>query len=407
MNFLNTLPLSDDERTKMRDQDLTTAAAVVALSAAEIAAATGFKIGKAGAILSAARDVQEAAQQARRDADAADRDYERKKSQITLALQALRADSAPHRRKAVTDLGVLFVVLDDGDKVDAAASMALLRDLEDGAPVPQAWQGKRVVKVADLGAPTVFCDPRTRAALQGGVAKTGVPWGELGLDLLRLAAYGFREDLVHGMTDKAVFEGIRDDVDGLRTRLQQLAKSTQVDLASMDAVVVYKTHKLVDEPAHGERQPSSTPPSTGTVHTRFTKLLLASFSDSEIRRLVRYLPDGEELSRGLPGDTASPMAVADAATGILVRAAEELSAEARRLILAEKTDEARELYARAARTVDEISRSFSAKRNRLYPRPEEIAKAFASSGSTSTPILAAASTHHDNRMRSGAKIRRK
>lgn len=155
MNFLNTLPLSDDERTKMRDQDLTTAAAVVALSAAEIAAATGFKIGKAGAILSAARDVQEAAKQARRDADAADRDYERKKSQITLALQSLRADPAPHR-KAVTDLGVLFVVLDDGDKVDAADSMALLRDLEDGAPVPQAWQGKRVVKVADLGAPTVF-----------------------------------------------------------------------------------------------------------------------------------------------------------------------------------------------------------------------------------------------------------
>lgn len=349
MNFLNTLPLSDDERTKMRDQDLTTAAAVVALSAAEIAAATGFKIGKAGAILSAARDVQEAAQQARRDADAADRDYERKKSQITLALQALRADPAPHRRKAVTDLGVLFVVLDDGDKVDAADSMALLRDLEDGAPVPRAWQGKRVVKVADLGAPTVFCDPRTGAALQAGVAKTGVPWGELGLDLLRLAAYGYREGLMHGMTDKAVFQGIRDDVDGLRTRLQQLAKNTRVDLASMDAIVVYKTHKIVDEPAHGghplrERQPSSAPPSTGTVHTRFTKLLLAGFSDGEIRRLVRYLPDGEELSRGLPGDTASPMAVADAVTGILIRHG-RLNRSLRDVLVAERPKRADEIDA--------------------------------------------------------------
>lgn len=164
------------------------------------------------------------------------------------------------------------------------------------------------------------------------------------LTTLGATAYAYREDLVHGMTDKAVFQGIQDNMDGLRARLQQLAKNTRVDLASMDAVVVYKTHKIVDEPAHGERQPSSTPSSTGTVHTRFTKLLLASFSDSEIRRLVRYLPDGEELSRGLPGDTASPMAVADTATGILIRHG-RLNRSLRDVLVAERPKRADEIDA--------------------------------------------------------------
>ncbi len=317
-DFLNTLYLTDDQRAKLRLVDLDSPAAIVALSAAEIAAHTGLTIGKAGVVLSAAQE----AQSARRAAAAADRDHEAKQSTLTLALQAVRADPQAHRRKALGDLGVQYVVIDGEDKVDVEASCALLRDLENGAPVPQTWQGQRVVRVSELGAPTVFCHPRTGEALQAGVDKVGVPWGELGLAWLRLAAFAYREDLVHGMTDRAVFEGLRDDVDKLRSKLMGWAKARKADLASLDAVVVYQARpptpaRPVD--IYRNSSPHETPLqqlAVGTVRARLTTLLLACFSSDEMRRFIRYFDEG--LAASLPGATASPMETASAAADLLV-----------------------------------------------------------------------------------------
>lgn len=48
-------------------------------------------------------------------------------------------------------------------------------------------------------------------------------------------------------------------------------------------------------------------------------LFLKMFSADELRRFLRYLPDGEALSAALPGPTASPMSVASAVVAVLDR----------------------------------------------------------------------------------------
>ncbi len=48
-------------------------------------------------------------------------------------------------------------------------------------------------------------------------------------------------------------------------------------------------------------------------------LLLGMFSADELRRFVRYRPDGSSLEAALPGPTASPAALVDAVVDVLVR----------------------------------------------------------------------------------------
>jgi hypothetical protein len=48
-------------------------------------------------------------------------------------------------------------------------------------------------------------------------------------------------------------------------------------------------------------------------------LLLKMFSAEELRRLIRYLPEGDTLSGALPGLHASPVMVAEAVVGVLDR----------------------------------------------------------------------------------------
>lgn len=49
------------------------------------------------------------------------------------------------------------------------------------------------------------------------------------------------------------------------------------------------------------------------------KLLLSMFSADELRRLIRYLPDGDALTARLPGANASPAVLASETVGMLVR----------------------------------------------------------------------------------------
>lgn len=48
-------------------------------------------------------------------------------------------------------------------------------------------------------------------------------------------------------------------------------------------------------------------------------LLLSLFSASEIRRLVRYLPDVATMVVDIPGENATPREVATAAAGLLLQ----------------------------------------------------------------------------------------
>lgn len=207
--------------------------------------------------------------------------------------------------------------------MNPAGTMAMLADLEDGAPVPKTWQGEQVVPVRDIGLPTVWCHPRTHEVLQAGVDdKTGIEWKQLGLEGMRLASYAYREAMVYGMSDKQVFEAIRDNVDGLRDQLQLRAKNLRFDLAELDAVIVYQAPESRPEPAPQARPRGALRGgqlSTGGVAPQLASILMRTFSGDEMRRFVRYLPGGEELSGSLPGPNASPASVADAIADILRR----------------------------------------------------------------------------------------
>ncbi len=54
-------------------------------------------------------------------------------------------------------------------------------------------------------------------------------------------------------------------------------------------------------------------------HFALTRLLLGMFSGDELRRLIRYLPDGDQLSADLPGATASLATLVDSAVITLER----------------------------------------------------------------------------------------
>lgn len=54
-------------------------------------------------------------------------------------------------------------------------------------------------------------------------------------------------------------------------------------------------------------------------HQALASLLLSFFSADELRRFLRYLPEGDALTSGLPGATASPATLAHESVGLLVR----------------------------------------------------------------------------------------
>ena len=54
-------------------------------------------------------------------------------------------------------------------------------------------------------------------------------------------------------------------------------------------------------------------------HQALASLLLSFFSADELRRFLRYLPEGDALVSGLPGATASPATLAHESVGLLVR----------------------------------------------------------------------------------------
>jgi hypothetical protein len=173
------------------------------------------------------------------------------------------------------------------------------------------WQGMRVVPVSQLDVAKILCHPRTGVALQGdpGVDDNGVLWGELKLEGLRLAAFGYEQGKFHGMTDKAVFLALTTDAD-LRSDLTARAKALKVDLATMDRRVVYappsRPHYEAPTPSTPYR--AAQPTSLGVV-PRLAELLKKMYSADEMRRFVSYLPDGRVMAEQLPSPPTTTAAL--------------------------------------------------------------------------------------------------
>ncbi len=321
-SFLDSLAfLSPAERAALHALDIDDPETVLAMSASEIETATtkvGTPLtpGKCAKILATARKVGPSAAAE----DEVARGVGDKITRITLGLQALAIENPSHltpRKRQLDALGVEYAVLDADGKVAPIASLELYQHLDTGVPKPPTWKNQRVVPLADIGAPQALCNPRTGKPLQAGADElSGVKWADLGMDGLRVTAYGYNHaDAFPGSTEEAVFAAMSPGT-ATRTLLEQRMKNLGVAPELLDYFIVWSGHRRGN--IDGPRTPApATPQSSG--RPSLTRLFLAMFSVDEMRRFISYLPGGDELTRSLPGGGVSPATYAHEAEQVIVR----------------------------------------------------------------------------------------
>lgn len=313
--------LTDVQRQLLRDADLDSPEAFAHLTVGELVAA-GLKLGTASKVLVAA-GVKSSGADGPQTVVVTHAEPPDVSARIDRALQLAHDD--PSKAGALVDLGVLQVVLRADDRIDFAATKAMRAHAATGAPVGETWQGQRIADTATLASPPVWCSPRTRTPLQAGVdERTGVPWGELKLDGLRLAAFGFQEQMFGGASDDAVFERLRDPNHSLRGKIEARMKAMQVTPESMDDVVIYQRPRPRDDLSrsqlrNGSGAPEETVVFSGRPLNILNDLFVMLFNEDEVRAFMTDGPDGTRARDALPGRTAPLATVAFAAADICWR----------------------------------------------------------------------------------------
>ena len=324
--WLESLPfLSDKQREDLRSQDLDNPAAVRVLIAPMLASDTlglGLTIGKAALLVAAAQESAPTPAAAPATVNVQIAEPPDVATRAARALEAAAAD--PTRIAALPEVGITRVVVGtaeqpESDAINVMATRAMLAHAASGAPVDSTWAGLRVLDVREVLAPRIFCNPRTGSALQDGKDPISlVPWADLGIEGLRLASYGYSRGLFDGRPEDAVFASVRDDA-ALRQRIAVMAKADKFELHTLDARLVWRpqagglaTPERPKSPLRGGQ--SSNP------WAALQALMLSCFSADELRRFMRYLPDGDALVRQLPGVLASGDALAAEAVDVLRRA---------------------------------------------------------------------------------------
>lgn len=314
-DFLDSLTfLSDEQRQLLRDKDLDSPECFKHITVTRLEAAPfNLSPGRASRLLTAAGVGHGPASTTITIAEPPDED-----TRIERALLAARDD--PSKAPALAAIGVELVVLDDASKVDVAQTKRMRAHAATGAAVGATWQGRKIVRARTLGMPVVLCSPRTGKALQDGRDEvTGTPWGELGLDTLRLVAFGYREGIIAamGLGEPEAFAQIRDDKSGLRQRLSARMKALEVKPEEMDDIVVFKVG--LSPGTRHDAPTSARPVPSGARPKNLADLFLVLFEVGELQRFIRYLPDGDRLATELPGGSVSAAQFAWEAADLLHR----------------------------------------------------------------------------------------
>lgn len=313
-DFIDSLTfLTEDECRVLREQDLTAPEDFARVTVARLEEAP-FRLttGKASKVLRAAK-VPMAGTPVVNNVAITHAEPPSLANRIDAALLAAREDVAA--AGLLVWLGVPLVVLAADDKIDVEATKAMRQHVAAGAPAGATWQGQRIAETATLSTPPVWCSPRTGQPLQAGKDEiTDTAWGELKLDGLREAAFGYESGMFANMPDSFVFEQVRVNGLGIRDKIRTRMKALGVTPESMDHVVVFQRQALRDS-----AQPGSTLRPAGSLASNLTSLLLRMFDAAELRRFLGYLPDGRAIVLALPGPTASFASVAAEAATYLQR----------------------------------------------------------------------------------------
>lgn len=243
--------------------------------------------------------------------------------QVERALRASKLDT-------LRDLGVTHVVAPKG-VLDADATIELFA--ANPSRIPPTWRGKKVVALSDLSGVERYRNPRNGSELQGlgvtGVDEvTGEPWGALGLDGLCIAAYGEGAGFFTGMTDHAVIEAMTVDADGkvspLRARVVARMEATDTKIEALKGRVVVGASKPAapETPRRVMRDGSAAPDQRQTLgpnlNSNLSNLFVRMFDASELRRFLRFGPDGTYIANQLPEQTTL-LNLAFEASGVLQR----------------------------------------------------------------------------------------
>lgn len=353
-NWLDTLPfLSDQQRERLKAQDLDNPIAVRVLTAPQLASDTlglGLTLGKAAMLVAAAQEPAPATAPVAAPtsitvqlAEPPDIATRRDK-----ALEAAAAD--PTRLAALIELGIGRVVVGtaeepESDAVNVPATRSMLAHAAAGASVGTTWAGLRIVEVAEVTAPRIYCNPRTGAALQEGKDSISlVPWAELGIEGLRLAAYGYQCGLFEGRAEDWVLAAVRGDAT-IKQRIRVMAKANGVDLASLDERLVWKPTGRESQPEKSQRGTGGGSPQNPWA--KLNKIFLDRFDTDQLLRFVRFNIDSTLIS-DLPG-ADTPKATIVYKLVELLRSRGYIDATLRRNLIAERP-----------RSADEISAVFDA-----------------------------------------------
>lgn len=298
--------LSDTQRAALRALDLDSPDAVAAFTAERLEARVGLSLGNAGRLITAAGAGSKPPPPTSVTVQIAEAPSA--SARVSAALDAAAAD--PTRIPGLLEVGVESVVVGtaerpDDDVINVMATRAALAHAAGGAPIGSTWGGLRVVSVRELTAPKIYCNPRTGRPLQDGRDEISlVPLGELGLEGLRLLAFGARAGFFDNRSDELVLNDLKNS-SALRARIAAKAKADGVELASMDALVIWRASRRrpaadIDDP------PAGAGAAGGSPLSQLTDLFLSLFSSDEFLRFLRFGQATAALVPELPSGPVAP-----------------------------------------------------------------------------------------------------
>lgn len=316
-DFIDSLTfLTEDECRVLREQDLTAPEDFAHVTIPRLEAAP-FRLttGKASKVLRAAK-VPTAGGPVVNNVSISQAEPPSLTARIDKALALAREDVS--HAGLLVELGVPLVVLAADDKIDVEATKAMRQHVAAGAPAGATWQGQRIAETASLSTPPVWCSPRTGQPLQAGKDEiTDTAWGELKLDGLREAAFGYEQGMFANMPDSFVFEQMKANGLGIRDKIRTRMKALGVLAESMDRIVVFRAepprgHIEVDFP--GDRRTLKPASLAGNLRA----LLQASFSADELRRFITHNL-GRDFAACLPSPGVSLAELAFSAAENIIR----------------------------------------------------------------------------------------
>lgn len=315
-DFVNTLDfLTDEQCMRLREADLDIPAAFEHITVAHLLAPPfHLTLGKASRLLAAAR----AGTTAPAVSNAVTHNVTiaapaPMSARIAQALADVSAD--PTKASLLVELGVARVVLGVDDKVSPALTLSMRAQEAAGVPVGATWQGQRVVDTARLATPTVYCSPRDGSPLQAGAGEvSGVMWGELGLDGLRAAAFGYQEGLFEGRPEEAVFAAMKSG-GSLREKVLGRMRALSVKPEAMDRIVVFTPTPQGHVEVGFSRQ---APRAGASLVSNLSALFVSAFSIDELRRFITHTI-GRAFADVLPGPPVSLATLASETADKLIR----------------------------------------------------------------------------------------